>query len=56
MRLRAIVRRVSGSTTHLRGVQLANGLAVTEIPDPDAVEVVEQDGAVSLLRLDPQGE
>jgi hypothetical protein len=41
---------------HLRGVRVANELEVTEIPDPEAVEVVEQDGAVYLLRLDPQGE
>ena len=56
MRLRAIVRGVTGGTTHLRGVRVANELEVTEIPDPEAVEVVEQDGAVYLLRLDSQGE
>jgi hypothetical protein len=33
-----------------------NELEVTEVADPKTVEVVEQDGAVYLLRFDQKGE
>ena len=56
MRLRATVRSVTGETTHLQGVRRAGELEVTPVPDPKAVEVVEQEGAVYLLRLDGQGQ
>ncbi len=56
MRLRATVRAVTGSTTHLQGVRPASDLEVTPVPDPKTVEVVEQEGAVYLLRLDDRGE
>ncbi|HKY21475.1 MAG TPA: hypothetical protein VJM31_09670 [Vicinamibacterales bacterium] len=56
MRLRATVQKVTGNTTHLLGVQLAGDLEVTPVPDPKTVEVVEEEGAVYLLRLDDRGE
>jgi hypothetical protein len=56
MRLRATVRKVTGNTTHVQGARLAGGLEVTPIPNPKTVEVVEQDGALYLLRLDNRGE
>lgn len=56
MRLRAIVRGVTGRTTHLRGVPVAGSSEVTKLPDPKAVEIVEQDGGFYLLYLDGDGE
>jgi hypothetical protein len=56
MRLRAAVRKVTGNTAHLRGMRRAGDLEMTPLPDPQAVEVVEQDGAIYLLRLDDRGE
>lgn len=56
MRLRATVRKVTGNTTHLQGVRPASDLEVMPVPDPKTVEVVEQEGAVYLLRLDNRGE
>jgi hypothetical protein len=56
MRLRATVRKVTGNTTHLQGVRPAGDLEVTRVPDPKTVEVVEQEGAIYLLRLDDRGE
>jgi len=53
MRIRATVRRVTGTTTHLRGAATARGIEVTKIPDPAVVEIVEEEGAIYLLRLDP---
>jgi hypothetical protein len=56
MRLRATVRTVSGRTTHLRGLHTPGGIEIARLPDPIAVEVVEeQDGAFFLLRLDRAG-
>lgn len=56
MRLRAKVRKVTGNTTHLQGVRPHGGLEATPVPDPRIVEVVEQEGAIYLLRIDDQGE
>jgi hypothetical protein len=56
MRLRATVRSVTGKTVHLQGVRPAGDLEVTPVPDPTIVEVVEQEGAIYLLRLDSRGE
>lgn len=56
MRLRAIVRKVTGRTTHLQGVRVVGKFEVVAVPDPKAVEIVEQDGAVYLLRFDQNGE
>lgn len=55
MRLRATVRGVTGKTTHLHGVPSAGTIELTKVPDPRVVEVVEQDGAFYLLRLDDEG-
>jgi hypothetical protein len=55
MRLRATVRGVTGKTTHLHGVPSAGTIEVTKVPDPKAVEVVDQDGAFYLLRIDGEG-
>jgi hypothetical protein len=52
MRLRATVRSLTGKTTHLRAAPTSGGIEVRDVPDPKAVEVVEQDGAFYLLRLD----
>jgi hypothetical protein len=41
---------------HLQAVRPAGDLEVTPAPDPKIVEVVEQEGAIYLLRLDDQGE
>lgn len=56
MRLRATVRKVTGITTHLRAERPAGDLEVTTVPDPKTVEVVEQEGAIYLLRLNDRGE
>jgi hypothetical protein len=40
---------------HMQGVRAADALVVTAVPDPETVEIVEQDGAVYLLRLDQDG-
>jgi hypothetical protein len=40
----------------VRGVRAADATVVTAIPDPEAVEIIEQDGAVYLLRLSHEGE
>ena len=56
MRLRATVRRVTGKTTHLHGVATEEGtLEVTKVFGIKTVEVVEQNGAYYLLRLDDKG-
>ena len=56
MRLRATVRNVTGNTTHLRGVRIADDLEVTTVPDPKTVEVLEQNGSIYLLRFDEAGQ
>ena len=56
MRLRATVRNVTGNTTHLQAERSVGGLEVTPAGDPTTVEVVEQEGAIYLLRLDDRGE
>lgn len=56
MRLRATVRKVTGNTTHLRAKRPAGDFEVTTMPDPETVEVVEQEGAIYLLRLNDLGE
>ena len=53
MRLRARIREVTGRIVHLLG---ATTLGVIRIPDPAEVEVVEQDAACYLLRLDNDGQ
>jgi hypothetical protein len=55
MRLRATVRTVTGNTTHVQGVRHSGDLEVTPLPDPKTVEIVEQEGAIYLLRLDDRG-
>ena len=55
MRLRAPIRSVSGRTTHLLGLPAPAGIEIAPLPDPIVVEVVEQDGACLLLRLDRAG-
>lgn len=56
MRLRATVRSVTGKTTHLHGAPVADRIEIKTVADPRAVEVVELDGAIYLLRLDEGGE
>ena len=41
---------------HVQGVRVADELVVTAIPDPETVELAEEDGAVYLLRLNQEGE
>ncbi len=55
-RLRATVRKVTGSTTHLQGVRVAGELGVAAVPDPKTIEIAEQDGGIYLLRFDQDGE
>jgi len=54
-RLRETVRALTGHTAHRRGVRRAGELEVAAVPDPKVVEVVEQEGAIYLLRLDDRG-
>jgi hypothetical protein len=56
MRLRATVRTVTGNTPHLYGTPTCDGLKVIAVPDPKTVEIVEQDGAIYLLRFDDSNE
>jgi hypothetical protein len=56
MRLRARVRTVTGKTRHLQGVPTTDGVEIVELPDPVAVELVEEDGAFFLLCLDEDGQ
>jgi hypothetical protein len=56
MRLRAKIRNVTGNATHLQGVRMANAVEVTELPSPVLVELIPQDGAFYLLRLDEIGQ
>jgi len=56
MRLRATVRKVTGNTTHLQAERPAGEFEVTRVADPKTVEIVEQEGAIYLLRLDDRGE
>lgn len=56
MRLRAVVRKLTGKVMHLQGPRTAGGLEVDTLPEPSTVEIAEQDGAVFLLRLDDAGE
>ena len=51
MRLRAVVREVTGNTRHLW-----HGAEASPFPDPIAVEIVEEEGAFFLFRLDESGE
>jgi hypothetical protein len=53
--LRATIRTMSGTTTHLQGMPAPGGIEISRLPDPITVEVVEQDGAFFLLRLDRAG-
>jgi hypothetical protein len=55
MKLRAVVRNVTGKTVHLRGERVVDGIGASTLPAPTSVEVVEQDGAFYLLRLDDDG-
>jgi hypothetical protein len=56
MRLRATVRSVTGKTTHLQGRLTKGSIEVTKVPDAKTVEVLEQEGAFYLLRLDEKRE
>jgi hypothetical protein len=56
MRLRATVRAATGNTRHLRATPLPDAIDVARLPDPITVEIVEQDGAFYLLRLNERGE
>jgi hypothetical protein len=56
MRIRAIVREVSGDTLHVQGTQVGGRIEVTTIPAPIAIEIAEQESGVSLLRLDAAGQ
>jgi hypothetical protein len=56
MRLRASVRTVTGKAKHLQGVPTTDEVEIVELSDPVAVELVEEDGAFSLLRLDEDGQ
>ena len=56
MKLRAVVGNVTGKTVHLRGERVADRIRVSTLAAPTSVEVVEQDGAFYLLRLDDDGE
>ncbi|WP_424631363.1 hypothetical protein [Bradyrhizobium sp. SYSU BS000235] len=56
MRLRAKIRNVTGNTSHLRGGTTAEAFNMTSLPDPRAVEIVEQEGSFYLLRLDKRDE
>ena len=42
-----------GVTTHLRITPVADGHQVISLPDPSFLEIVDNDGAALLLRLDP---
>ncbi len=55
MKLRAVVGNVTGKTVHLRVSVSLMGSAHRHLPAPTSVEVVEQDGAFYLLRLDDDG-
>lgn len=55
MKLRAIVQNITGKTVHLKGERVAEGVSVSTLSAPTSVEVVEQDGAFYLLRLDDDG-
>lgn len=56
IRLRAAVRNVTGKTTHLQGESTSGGIDVTRVLNPMSVELIEQDGAFYLLRLDDNGQ
>lgn len=55
MRVRATVRKVTGTTRHLLGIPSPSGLTIAQLPDPVAVEIEEADGAFFLLRLNRAG-
>jgi hypothetical protein len=55
MRIRAKVQNVTGQTAHMLGVPTHRGVETLRLPDPTAVEIVDQDGAFYLLRLDLDG-
>lgn len=56
MRLRATVRHVTGNTSHLMARNLPDAIDVTKIRNPVSLEIVEQEGAFYLLRLNQHGE
>ena len=57
MRLRATVRRLTGKTRHLLGVQVAGEIKAVTLPNPTTIELaVEEDGAIFLLRFDDEGQ
>ena len=55
MRLRATIREIRGNAAHYVGAPVADMTELSKVPDPVAVEIVEQDGSYLLLRLDDQG-
>lgn len=56
IRLGAIVRNSIGATRHLIASSTPEGTGVAKLPDPSAAEIVEQEGAFYLLRLNEEGE
>jgi len=56
MRLRAPVRKLTGRTTHLHGEFASGKFEVTSAAIAKSVEIIEQDGAIYLLRIDEHGE
>jgi hypothetical protein len=56
MRLRASVQNVTGQTAHFLGAPTDRAVEMLRLPDPVSVEIVEQEGAFYLLRLDRNGE
>ena len=55
-RLRATVKRATGATIHSIGAIKGGAPAsLARIPDPIAVEIIKEDGAFFLFRLDKGG-
>ena len=56
-RLRATVTRVTGATVHSIGTIKDGAVnSATRIPDATTIEIVEEDGAFFLFRLNDEGE
>jgi hypothetical protein len=47
---------VTGNTLHQQGECIAGEIVKSALPPPTSVEVLEQDGAFYLLRLDSEGQ
>jgi len=55
-RLRAVIRESNRKAMHIQGYSAPDGIQISTMPEPATLEIMEQDGAYYLFRLDECGQ